>query len=76
MRSLWTADEDIQLKAAVRKHGSKNWVAIAGLIQGRTVKQCSNRWTYYFKQREGSNKELEDDDFDEQFLDTDEDASE
>jgi hypothetical protein len=40
----WKEVEDIKLKDAVRKLGSKNWVAIAALVPGRTKKQCSNRW--------------------------------
>jgi hypothetical protein len=40
----WKEDEDIQLKAAVQTHGSKDWVAIAALVPGRTKKQCKNRW--------------------------------
>jgi uncharacterized protein (DUF2237 family) len=41
---LWGADEDKQLKDAVREHGTKNWKAIAALVPGRTQKQCSTRW--------------------------------
>jgi hypothetical protein len=37
-------DEDIKLKDAVRKHGGKNWVAIAALVPGRTKIQCLDRW--------------------------------
>jgi uncharacterized protein (DUF2237 family) len=40
----WKEDEDIKLKDAVRKHGGKNWVAIAALVPGRTKIQCQNRW--------------------------------
>jgi hypothetical protein len=40
----WKEDEDIKLKAAVQKHGGKDWVAIATLVPGRTTKQCWNRW--------------------------------
>ena len=39
-------DEDIELKAAVQKHGDKDWAAIVSLVQGRTRKQCWNRWKY------------------------------
>jgi hypothetical protein len=41
---LWNKDEDIKLKAAVHKHGGKNWVAIAKLVPGRTERQCYDRW--------------------------------
>jgi hypothetical protein len=40
----WTADEDSKLKDAVRKHGGKNWSAIAAFAAGPTQKQCYNRW--------------------------------
>jgi hypothetical protein len=40
----WTSDEDTKLKNAVRTHGSKNWVAIAALVPGRTRIQCNDRW--------------------------------
>jgi hypothetical protein len=40
----WTPDEDKTLKDAVEKHGGRNFEAIASLVQGRTKKQCTNRW--------------------------------
>jgi hypothetical protein len=40
----WTADEDSKLKDAVQTHGGKNWGLVAGLVLGRTGKQCGNRW--------------------------------
>jgi hypothetical protein len=40
----WIEDEDLKLKAAVQKHGGKNWNKIAVMVPGRTVKQCSKRW--------------------------------
>jgi hypothetical protein len=40
----WKEDEDIVLRDAVQVHGGKNWIAIAALVPGRTIKQCSNRW--------------------------------
>jgi hypothetical protein len=40
----WKDDEDIKLKDAVRRHGDKNWVAIAALVPNRTRKQCNKRW--------------------------------
>jgi hypothetical protein len=41
----WTADEDKNLKDAVRAHGGKNWKGIAALVPGRTKAQCRTRWT-------------------------------
>jgi hypothetical protein len=40
----WTADEDKMLEDAVRAHDGKNWGAIAGLVPGRTNRQCRDRW--------------------------------
>jgi hypothetical protein len=40
----WKEEEDIKLKAAVRTHGGKNWIAITSLVSGRTIIQCRNRW--------------------------------
>jgi hypothetical protein len=43
-KSNWTAYEDIKLKDAVETLGSKNWVAVAALVPGRTRLQCRKRW--------------------------------
>jgi hypothetical protein len=40
----WKDDEDIQLKAAVRTIGVKDWAAITAAVPNRTQKQCQNRW--------------------------------
>jgi hypothetical protein len=40
----WTEDEVIKLKDAAQTHGGKNWDAIALLVPGRTIIQCSSRW--------------------------------
>jgi hypothetical protein len=40
----WTADEVKTLNDAVKKYHGRNWDAIASLVQGRTKKQCTNRW--------------------------------
>jgi hypothetical protein len=42
--SNWTEDEDAKLKDSVQMHGGKNWEAIAALVPGRTLVQCSSRW--------------------------------
>jgi myb proto-oncogene protein len=39
----WTEDEDIKLKAAVERHGGKDWDEIAALVR-RTKIQCWSRW--------------------------------
>jgi hypothetical protein len=40
----WSEDEDIKLKNAVKKHGGKDWAAIAALVPDRTRNQCHHRW--------------------------------
>jgi myb proto-oncogene protein len=40
----WAEDEDCKLKDAVKRHGGKNWAAIAALIPVRTEVQCRKRW--------------------------------
>jgi hypothetical protein len=44
-RGKWTEqDEDIKLKDSVQTHGDNDWAAVAGLVPGRTRKQCYYRW--------------------------------
>jgi hypothetical protein len=40
----WDELEDRKLGKAVKKHGGRNWAAIAALVPGRAEKQCHNRW--------------------------------
>ena len=46
-KGLWKAEEDEQLRAAVRIHGSSSWPAVAAIIPGRNCKQCRERWNNY-----------------------------
>mmetsp|Transcript_7288 Transcript_7288/g.13066 ORF Transcript_7288/g.13066 Transcript_7288/m.13066 type:complete len:572 (+) Transcript_7288:6507-8222(+) len=41
---MWSAQEDESLRAAVKKHGEKNWRLIAEDIPGRNHLQCLQRW--------------------------------
>jgi len=41
----WTEDEDEQLKQLVKTHGLSNWTTVADSLDGRTGKQCRERWT-------------------------------
>jgi hypothetical protein len=43
-KGKWTDIEDSKLKDAVQTHGDKDWVALSGLVPGRTKKQCWRRW--------------------------------
>ncbi|KAI8851626.1 Homeodomain-like protein [Chytridium lagenaria] len=42
-KGKWNVEEDALLKKGLRLHG-KGWVKIAGLIRGRTQRQCRTRW--------------------------------
>jgi hypothetical protein len=44
----WAEGKDGKLKDAVQTHGNRDWGAIAALVQGRTQKQCLDRWKYVF----------------------------
>lgn len=40
----WTDDEDAALTRAVQQHGVASWCHISKFVQGRTSKQCRERW--------------------------------
>lgn len=42
-RNEWTPEEDIVLKSAVKKRGTK-WVEVAALVPDRNHHQCRKRW--------------------------------
>ena len=44
-KSKWTPDEDKMLIESVKKHGMSNWSLVAADVNGRTGKQCRERWT-------------------------------
>lgn len=50
VRRVWAQEEDEAIRALVMKHGTKTWSVIAEQIvkeysiQGRTGKQCRERW--------------------------------
>ena len=41
---MWTNEEDEKLINAVHAYGIKNWNVIAEMIEGRSGKQCRERW--------------------------------
>lgn len=43
-RSAWTAEEDVNLRMLVERHGLQQWSTIALDLEGRTGKQCRERW--------------------------------
>jgi hypothetical protein len=43
-KGQWTKQDDGKLTDAVEKYNGKNWAAISELVQGRTGKQCYDRW--------------------------------
>lgn len=44
VKGSWTTDEDNSLIAYVRKFGSKDFHNVSNYINGRTAKQCRERW--------------------------------
>lgn len=44
IKAKWTKEEDELLKKAISKYGTNNWSLISNEIQGRTGKQCRERW--------------------------------
>ena len=44
LSTQWTTEMDEQLTAAVAKFGEGHWSKIAELVEGRTGKQCRERW--------------------------------
>ena len=44
IKGTWTSAEDQQLTLAVITYGSRNWQKIAEHVDGRTNKQCLQRW--------------------------------
>jgi hypothetical protein len=47
MRHPFTEAEDGHLRRLVSELGDNDWIAIAGQIEGRTPRQCKERWTHY-----------------------------
>lgn len=43
-KRMWTPEEDAILKEATEKWGQENWNAIGAALNGRTGKQCRERW--------------------------------
>lgn len=43
-RRPWTAHEDTLVMALVKEHGSKKWSLVGSKLEGRSGKQCRERW--------------------------------
>jgi len=43
-KGTWCKEEDDRLLEAVKMHGTDNWKAVAGLVTGRSAKQCRDRY--------------------------------
>src|SRR3990167_2032479 len=44
VKGKWTAQEDNELKEAIKRFGVKNWQQVANCLIGRTGQQCLHRW--------------------------------
>jgi hypothetical protein len=42
--SVWSTEEDENLRSAVQAHSGKNWKAIAAVVPSKTSIQCLHRW--------------------------------
>jgi hypothetical protein len=43
-RRPWTKEEDWKVVDLVKKYGTKKWSMVGGFLDGRTGKQCRERW--------------------------------
>ena len=43
-KNNWVASEDDLLLRLIKDHGTGSWIKISQFMNGRTAKQCSNRW--------------------------------
>mmetsp|Transcript_49166 Transcript_49166/g.96379 ORF Transcript_49166/g.96379 Transcript_49166/m.96379 type:complete len:831 (+) Transcript_49166:64-2556(+) len=43
-RRPWTKDEDYRVVELVKKYGTKKWSLVGSFLEGRTGKQCRERW--------------------------------
>ena len=48
IRGPWTNEEDLELKEQINHYGPKKWSCIAEHLEGRTGKQCRERYIYIY----------------------------
>lgn len=46
-RAKFLPEEDARLRELVLAHGTNSWEQIAGLMPGRNIRQCRERWKHY-----------------------------
>lgn len=46
-RLKFSLEEDNKLRALVEQYGDRSWTQIASLMEGRSVRQCRERWKHY-----------------------------
>jgi hypothetical protein len=54
-KARWSPEEDEVLQAIVEQRGPANWHLIAGMMVGRTGKQCRERWVTKLSPENSSN---------------------
>ena len=47
MNKKFTPEEDQKLKSLIKKLGENAWEEVVYLMEGRNMRQCKERWTYY-----------------------------
>lgn len=56
-------EEDNNLRELVSQYGTDNWNIIASMLNGRTPRQCRDRWNHYLSQEENKKPWTEAEDF-------------
>ena len=46
-KEKFTKEEDQKLKDLVKKYGNDNWQLISSFVEGRSARQCRDRWNHY-----------------------------
>ena len=47
LNKKFTPEEDRKLKSLIKKLGENAWEEVVYLMEGRNMRQCKDRWTYY-----------------------------
>lgn len=60
-RYKFSEQEDLNLQSLVDRFGTKNWGLISQMMNGRTPRQCRDRWNHYLAPTTNSTNEWSDD---------------
>ena len=62
IRKRFTPTEDDKLRSIVGQQKTPNWSTVAGMMEGRTPRQCKERWFNYLSPTISNEKWSEDED--------------